>query len=316
MNLFRRKNMTPLLVVVDFLERELAGSGQLHGYRWMHHRCQQHGLNVNRETIRILLSILDPDGVDQRRRRRLVRRRYVTRGPNFVWHIDGWDKLKPFGVAVHGCIDGFSRSIIWLNAYYTNNNPRIIAGYYIEEVAKRNGCPRMIRADRGTENSVACHIQRYLRRHGVDAQVHNSFIYGTSVTNQRIESFWSIFKKHFGQFWIDLFGFLREEGHFCGDEVDKNLIRLCFMKMIQDELDKVCMEWNFHYIRRSRLHHRPFGRPFVMSMLPEVYRTRDYIYGVNQLNSMFAEENVNFVPHSLVTKTFFIYVASLLKSWT
>ena len=28
-------------------------------------------------------------------------------GPNYIWHMDGYDKLKPFGIAVHGCIDGY-----------------------------------------------------------------------------------------------------------------------------------------------------------------------------------------------------------------
>ena len=28
--------------------------------------------------------------------------------PNFLWHCDGYDKLKPFGIAIHGCIDGYS----------------------------------------------------------------------------------------------------------------------------------------------------------------------------------------------------------------
>ncbi len=28
-------------------------------------------------------------------------------GPNQVWHIDGYDKLTPFGLSIHGCIDGY-----------------------------------------------------------------------------------------------------------------------------------------------------------------------------------------------------------------
>ena len=26
--------------------------------------------------------------------------------PNEVWHCDGYDKLKPYGFAIQGCIDG------------------------------------------------------------------------------------------------------------------------------------------------------------------------------------------------------------------
>ena len=36
-------------------------------------------------------------------------------------------KLKPYGIAIHGCIDGFSRKILWLVAGHTNNNPRHVA---------------------------------------------------------------------------------------------------------------------------------------------------------------------------------------------
>ena len=31
-----------------------------------------------------------------------------------MWHIDGWDKLKPYGFAVHGAMDGYSRKLLWL----------------------------------------------------------------------------------------------------------------------------------------------------------------------------------------------------------
>lgn len=27
-------------------------------------------------------------------------------GPNHMWHIDGYDKLSPYGLTIHGCIDG------------------------------------------------------------------------------------------------------------------------------------------------------------------------------------------------------------------
>lgn len=37
---------------------------------------------------------------------RLLRRGYLTPDPNFARHADGYDKLKQYGFAVHGCIDG------------------------------------------------------------------------------------------------------------------------------------------------------------------------------------------------------------------
>ena len=53
-----------------------------------------------------LLSNLDPEGTAQRKTRRLSRRIYINKGPNYSWHIDGYVKIKPYGIAIHGCIDG------------------------------------------------------------------------------------------------------------------------------------------------------------------------------------------------------------------
>ena len=80
------------------------------------------------------LCVIDPEGVERHKRRRLKRRRYVTPGPNFLWHVDGWDKLAPFGILVHGAIDRFSRRILWLEVNYTNKNPSVIASHYLNTV--------------------------------------------------------------------------------------------------------------------------------------------------------------------------------------
>ena len=33
-------------------------------------------------------------------------------GPNHIWHLDGYDKLCPYGFAIHGCIDGYYKHIL------------------------------------------------------------------------------------------------------------------------------------------------------------------------------------------------------------
>ena len=115
------------------------------------------------------------------RKRRLVRRIYRSAGPNAAWHMDGYDKLKPFGIAINGCTDGYSKKIMWLEAYTTNNNPRVILGYCLEAVRKQGGCPTEIRADMGTENRLLEHVQTLLCRS------EKSFVYGKSTGNQTIE---------------------------------------------------------------------------------------------------------------------------------
>ena len=66
--------------------------------------------------------------------------------------MDGYDKLKPYGIAISGCIDGFSRFIVWMEAFTTNNDPRVIPDYFVSSAERLGGCPERLRADRGTEN--------------------------------------------------------------------------------------------------------------------------------------------------------------------
>ena len=52
--------------------------------------------------------------IPRHKAQRLVRHRYYAQSPNYVWHVDGYDKLKPYGFCIHGAIDGYSRRILWL----------------------------------------------------------------------------------------------------------------------------------------------------------------------------------------------------------
>ena len=63
---------------------------------------------IFRNTVRLLLTAVDADGVALRRARKLRRRVYRSLGPNYVIHLDGYDKLKRFGFPIHGAIDGYS----------------------------------------------------------------------------------------------------------------------------------------------------------------------------------------------------------------
>ena len=79
--------------------------------------------------VESIMREVDPQGVAHRKSRCLKRRTYVSHGPNFCWHIDGYDKLKPYGLSIHGCVDGFSRRIIWLEVQRSNKNLHVVAKY-------------------------------------------------------------------------------------------------------------------------------------------------------------------------------------------
>ena len=161
LNLSTGQNYSDIGDVALFINNCLT-SGNRHGYRWFFHKCEHYGLKVRKRRCKIvllILSALDPDGAALRRTRRLRCRTYRTKDPNHLWHLDGCDKVKPFGIAIHGCNDGFSRKVIWLSAYYTNNDPQVVAGYYFNAVSEAGRCSFMLRGDRGTENVPVKQLQ-------------------------------------------------------------------------------------------------------------------------------------------------------------
>ena len=226
LHLYRRKNKSDMLEVTLFILELLHEYSSLHGYRFIHLACVRNGFVVSRDDVRLLLTVLDPVGVSKRSAKKLRRRVYHARGPNCVWHMDGYDKLKPYGLCISGAIDGFSRHVMWLSVYSTNNNPNIIAGYYMETVQKFGGAPAVVRADMGTENCLVEIIEKSLVGD-------NSFRYGRSTTNQRIECWWSFLWKHCVQYWMDILEDIKDEGLFTGDFLDKALIQYCFTSIVQ-----------------------------------------------------------------------------------
>ncbi|KAL3837214.1 hypothetical protein ACJMK2_022585 [Sinanodonta woodiana] len=130
----------------------------------MHAKCLANGLKVRQEDVRLILSALDPNGCQSRKARRLNRREYFAKEPNFI-------------------------------------DPRIIGGYFISTVGKLNGVPTLVRGDLGTKNCYVKSFQRFLRRNRQNKDVNeNAFIEGASTHNQRIECWWGHFRKQCAEF--------------------------------------------------------------------------------------------------------------------
>lgn len=91
-HLYRKINFSPIEDVVDFVKAELEKSGSLVGYKWMHMKLLGKGFVVTQKTVRITLLVLDPDGVERRRKKTMVRRTYYSKGPGFTFHVDGYSQ--------------------------------------------------------------------------------------------------------------------------------------------------------------------------------------------------------------------------------
>ena len=267
--------------VVHVMPQELENScGSFLGYRQLTQRLRRkYNLKVKRDNVMKYLRIIDREGVERRKRRRLKRRRYTTPGPNFIWHIDGWDKLAPFGFYVHGAIDGYSRRILWLEVNSTNKNSKVVAFHYLETVEQLGGVARRVRSDNGTENTVIATLQQFFRWHDNDNfSARKSFIQGKSSANQRIESWWSKLRDGGGGWWINLFKDLRESGIYKdGDPLMDECLRFCFLPVLRRELHLVSELWNTHNIQSQKRHDVEGGKPDVMYFMPEAYNTRSYM---------------------------------------
>ena len=128
-----------------------------------------------------------------------LRRIYICSGPNAVWHADGYDKLKPYGFPIHGCVDSFSRKVIWLKVCRSNNHPAIPAHFYLNALKSGQICPSLLKTDCGTQNGLMASIQALIHN---DVDAHR---YGKSQANQRIENLWSHYKRTYTTWIIDYF---------------------------------------------------------------------------------------------------------------
>ena len=208
------------------IENILDGYGSIQGYRAVWHTLQLKGLHVPCIVVQEILKEIDPEGTQLRKAHRLKRRVYHNPGPNYAWHCDGYDKLK-FGFPIHGCVDGWSRKVSWLHVARSNNQPDIIAKFYLHAVEKFGGCPVDLVTDLGTENGTIAAIQAFFRDEA------NSHRYIPSPRNQIIEAWWGIFCKSRTTWWINFFKDLVAQGILdLSSELDMECLWFCFAELI------------------------------------------------------------------------------------
>jgi len=158
---------------------------------------------------------------------------------------------------------------MWLRCASTNHHPGVICSYFLDCVENFGGYPDKLRTDCGTENVIIAALQKFTGgRH----------TYGTSPGNQRIEAWWSFYRRHHSQWWVDLFeALVASDAFHPGNVAEVDCLRFCFMKTIQDHLNDVRRQWNVHRIRPSAGATCPAGIPdelFYLPSLPATNRMR------------------------------------------
>ncbi|KAF6725981.1 hypothetical protein FQA47_015798, partial [Oryzias melastigma] len=120
-------------------------------------------------------------------------------------HIDGNHKPVRWQMVFHGCVDGFSRTIVCLACL---DNKRASSVLYLFLSGTQNfGIPSRVRCDHGVENTDVARFmlnRRRLNRH--------SAITGRSVHKQRIERLWAELNRLVSFHYVNFFNFMEEHG--------------------------------------------------------------------------------------------------------
>ena len=294
--------------VRERIQQIVNGPGSSGGYRTLWHTLEMEGLRVPRIVVQEILKEVDPEGSELRKAHRLKRREYHNPGPNYSWHMDGYDKLKPWGFPIHGVIDGFSRKILWLNVTRSNNSPDNIAKFYLNVVKEFDGCPVEMITDLGTENGIVAAMQSYFRDNS------DSHRYVPSPRNQRIEGWWSFFAKNRSTWWRSFFSDLEARGLIdLSYKLSKECLWYCFSGVLQNDLDTVKEHWNTHRIRKSR-YNTVSGHPDSIFYLPEQHG------GVGNILMQVPENEINYATEEIVEmeqgndhQEYFDYVTEALR---
>lgn len=120
-----------------------------------------------------------------------------------LYHCDAHEKIaKLFGIWIHGCVDGYSRYIVYLRAA-TDKKSQTVEDIFVDAcngwpngfgvgTPEQTGWASRVRVDKGTENVglMLRQVERHYDPADPSTLTRGSAITGRSTENCRIEYIW------------------------------------------------------------------------------------------------------------------------------
>jgi len=257
----------------DAIEQLLA-EGRIRQYgrrQLIIHLSRKYGHRPRGNDVREALQALDAYGVISRTPEMKKKRQdnYVVPGPDWLWCLDGHDKLSRFGIEIYACVDAFSRKIIWFFVGSSNRTQVSVLRQYLHTVKAIGYCPNFLRTDKGRETPMMAdaHYFLYYTACFNDPSIPDDvfdqisftdcYIYGKSTGNTKVEGLWNQMINGITEQWILFFSALEKATWFREDlPCDQVILIFIFMPILQDEIGDWVEDHNAAPIRPQR--HRRF----------------------------------------------------------
>ncbi|KAE8334194.1 hypothetical protein BDV24DRAFT_156997 [Aspergillus arachidicola] len=172
---------------------------------------------------------------------------YIVPGPNYIWSVDGYMKLEPYGIEIYAGIDAYSRYIIWIYCGITARTALSVLNQFLDIVETVQLQPQKIRSDHGSERGRFQNIYLQLQQaYDPSIQLAYCWIEGRSTDNQRIEAWWEQLSKSALYKWRTYFRTLKDEGLFSKScTADQITLLSIYMPIIRTEIYSYVELWNY-----------------------------------------------------------------------